>query len=93
MHTSHLPFPTITAPNEPASESAPPYVPPKLVPRLVPLPAGHTLAVKHPDRLDAAAFGDLREDTLQLVVTANVRGYWLAHSLLVLCVVHAVLLS
>jgi len=52
--------------------SAPPYTPTKPVPRLVPLPPRHTLPVKRRDRLDAAAFGALREDNLQLVITANV---------------------
>lgn len=51
--------------------SAPPYVPAKPVPRLVPLPPCHTLSVKRRDRLDARAFGALREDNLQLVITAN----------------------
>lgn len=55
------------------SRSAPPYVPQKPVPRLVPLPPCHTLPVKRKDRLDAQAFGALREDNLQLVITANVR--------------------
>ena len=53
--------------------SAPPYVAAKPVPRLAPLPARHTLAVRRPERLDAAAFGALREDNLRLIVTANVR--------------------
>jgi hypothetical protein len=48
-------------------------VPQKVVPRLVPLPPRHTLPVKRCDRLDAPAFGALREDNLQLVFTANVR--------------------
>lgn len=38
------------------------------VPYLVPLPSKHTLSVKRPDLLAASAFGDLREDNLQLVI-------------------------
>ena len=48
--------------------SAPPFIPYKPVPKLVPLPIKHTLTVKRPDHLTAAAFGDLREDNLQLLI-------------------------
>ena len=48
--------------------SAPPFIPYKPVPYLVPLPSRHTLAVKAPNVLSATAFGDLREDNLQLVI-------------------------
>ncbi|GIL66635.1 hypothetical protein Vafri_20126 [Volvox africanus] len=51
--------------------SAPPFIPYKPVPRLVPLPSMHTLTVKRPDQLVAEAFGDLREDNLQLVIQAK----------------------
>ncbi len=51
--------------------SAPPFIPYKPVPRLVPLPSMHTLTVKRPDQLAAEAFGDLREDNLQLVIQAK----------------------
>lgn len=46
--------------------SAPPFTPYRPVPRLVPLPDCHTLAVKHPRDLTLLAFGDLREDNLQV---------------------------
>ena len=52
--------------------TAPPFIPYKPVPYLVPLPSKHTLAVKRPNVLSSAAFGDLREDNLQLVI--QVRG-------------------
>ena len=48
--------------------SAPPFIPYKPVPYLVPLPAKHTLTVKRPNVLTSSAFGDLREDNLQLVI-------------------------
>eukprot|EP00198_Chlamydomonas_reinhardtii_P003541 XP_001692877.1 flagellar associated protein [Chlamydomonas reinhardtii] len=51
--------------------SAPPFIPYKPVPRLVPLPPEHTLTVKRPDIHAAEAFGDLREDNLQLVIQAK----------------------
>ncbi|KXZ56071.1 hypothetical protein GPECTOR_2g953 [Gonium pectorale] len=51
--------------------SAPPFIPYKPVPRLVPLPTLHTLTVKRPDQLIEEAFGDLREDNLQLVIQAK----------------------
>ncbi|KAJ9524025.1 hypothetical protein QJQ45_022487, partial [Haematococcus lacustris] len=51
--------------------SAPPFIPYKPVPYLVPLPSRHTLPVKRPDLLTAPAFGDLREDNLQLVIFAK----------------------
>ncbi|KAK9816567.1 hypothetical protein WJX72_002063 [[Myrmecia] bisecta] len=51
--------------------SAPSFTPYKPVPRLVPLPPGHSLAVKHPESLDAAAFGDLREDNPQMMLVAK----------------------
>ncbi len=51
--------------------SAPPFLPYKPVPRLVPLPQHHTLTVKRPDLGSAEAFGDLREDNLQLVIMAK----------------------
>lgn len=41
------------------------------VPYLVPLPPKHTLTVKRPDSLSSSAFGDLREDNLQLVLVAK----------------------
>lgn len=47
--------------------SAPPFIPYKPVPYLVPLPKLHTLTVKSPHLLTSSAFGDLREDNLQLV--------------------------
>lgn len=43
------------------------------VPYLVPLPAKHTLPVKCPFRLSASAFGDLRDDNLQLIIQVCVR--------------------
>lgn len=52
--------------------SAPPFVPWKPVPRLVPLPGSHTLTVSRPELLDAAAYGRLRKDNLQLILTAQV---------------------
>lgn len=55
-------------PMPPVPCSAPPFIPYKPVPRLVPLPDRHTLTVKHPDQLGARAFGDLREDNLQLII-------------------------
>lgn len=51
--------------------SAPPFIPYKPVPYLVPLPPKHTLPVKRPDMLEASAFGDLREDNLQLIIVAK----------------------
>lgn len=48
--------------------SAPPFIPYKPVPYLVPLPGKHTLTVKRPDQLRDSAFGDLREDNLQLII-------------------------
>ena len=48
--------------------TAPPFIPYKPVPYLVPLPLKHTLTVKHPRSMSKSAFGDLREDNLQLVV-------------------------
>lgn len=48
--------------------TSPPFIPYKPVPRLVPLPGHHTLTVKRPDSLRAFAFGDLREDNLQLLI-------------------------
>jgi hypothetical protein len=53
--------------------SAPPFVPWKPVPRLVPLPGSHTLAVARPELRDAASYGNLRADNLQLSITAQVR--------------------
>lgn len=48
------------------------------MPYLVPLPPRHTLAVKRPDVMDAWAFGDLREDNLQLIIQVGwVVGGWL----------------
>lgn len=55
--------------------SAPPFIPYKPVPYLVPLPSKHTLAVKRPDMLVAAAFGDLREDNLQLLIQVRAVGW------------------
>jgi hypothetical protein len=52
--------------------SAPPFVPYKPVPRLVPLPDKHTLVVARPESQEAASFGHLRNDNLQLIVTAQV---------------------
>lgn len=34
----------------------------------MPLPSAHTLPVKSPFKLSASAFGDLRDDNLQLVI-------------------------
>lgn len=51
--------------------SSPPFIPYKPVPRLVPLPEKHTLTVKRPDLRSGDAYGDLREDNLQLVVQAK----------------------
>eukprot|EP00983_Pelagomonas_calceolata_P113261 1159965-Pelagomonas_calceolata.AAC.18 len=54
--------------------SAPPFIPYKPVrivcgvPYLVPLPGKHTLPVKAPFKYSASAFGDLREDNLQLII-------------------------
>jgi hypothetical protein len=42
------------------------------VPRLVPLPPCHTLKVVRPDVKEAWAFGQLRDDPLQLVLVAKV---------------------
>lgn len=53
--------------------SAPPFMPWKPVPRLVPLPGSHTLAVARPELRDAASYGNLRADNLQLSITAQVR--------------------
>ena len=53
--------------------TAPPFIPYKPVPYLVPLPSKHTLAVKRPDVITSPlAFGDLREDNLQLVIQVRV---------------------
>jgi hypothetical protein len=52
--------------------SAPPFMPRKPVPRLVPLPGSHTLAVARPELRDAALYGNLRADNLQLSITAQV---------------------
>jgi hypothetical protein len=52
--------------------SAPPFVPWKPVPRLVPLPGSHTLAVAWPELRDAASYGNLCADNLQLSITAQV---------------------
>jgi len=38
---------------------------------LVPLPSKHTLPVKAPFKLSASAFGDLREDNLQLIIQVS----------------------
>lgn len=51
--------------------TAPPFEPYKPVPRLVPLPSRHTLNVKRPEVLKPAAFGDLREDNMQLILSAT----------------------
>jgi len=51
--------------------SAPPFIPYKPVPYLVPLPGKHTLPVKAPFKYSASAFGDLREDNLQLIIQAK----------------------
>ncbi|WIA12059.1 hypothetical protein OEZ85_012136 [Tetradesmus obliquus] len=51
--------------------SAPPFMPWKPVPRLVPLPGSHTLAVARPELRDAASYGNLRADNLQLSITAQ----------------------
>eukprot|EP00798_Chlamydomonas_sp_ICE-L_P023775 gene23775-9334_t len=51
--------------------SAPPFIPYKPVPYLVPLPSRHTVNVKHPEVLSSTAFGEIREDNLQLVIMAN----------------------
>ena len=56
--------------------SAPPFIPYKPVPYLVPLPRQHTLNVKRPDLLVASAFGDLREDNIQLIIQVRVCGLW-----------------
>ena len=48
--------------------SAPPFIPYKPVPYLVPLPSKHTLTVKRPNSLSPGAFGELREDNLQLII-------------------------
>ncbi len=65
--------------------SAPPFIPYKPVPYLVPLPAKHTLLVKRPKALrDEAAFGDLREDNLQLVIKVRT----VLCTACVVCVVH-----
>ena len=47
------------------ADADPPVTP---VPYLVPLPMRHSLAVKRPDVMSEEAFGDLREDNLQLVI-------------------------
>lgn len=52
--------------------SAPPFIPYKPVPYLVPLPDKHTLSVKRPSSLSASAFGDLREDNLQIIIEVSV---------------------
>jgi hypothetical protein len=52
----------------PVPRSHPDLPEPAQVPYLVPLPPKHTLAVKRPDLLVAEAFGNLREDNLQLVL-------------------------
>lgn len=52
--------------------SAPPFVPYKPVPRLVPLPDRHTLVVARPESKEAASWGHLRNDNLQLILTAQV---------------------
>eukprot|EP00891_Asterochloris_glomerata_P005689 jgi/Astpho2/5689/fgenesh1_pg.00079_%23_100_t len=51
--------------------SAPPFQPFRPVPRLVPVPGRHTLPVKHPSKLVASEFGNLREDNLQLILVAR----------------------
>lgn len=65
------PLPSSGYPSGPVVRSAPPFIPYKPVPRLVPLPTVHTLTVKRPDQLVPDAFGDLREDNLQLVIQAK----------------------
>ena len=51
--------------------SAPPFEPYQPAPRLVPLPGKHTLRVRKPHRLDAAAFGDLLPSNLQVRIPAK----------------------
>jgi len=51
--------------------TAPPFIPYKPVPYLVPLPEKHTLVVKDPRSMKELAFGDLREDNLQLVIKVS----------------------
>lgn len=65
--------------------SAPPFVPWKPVPRLVPLPGSHTLTVARPELRDAASYGNLRSDNLQLSITAQVRGCTCVRMLGYLC--------
>ena len=50
------------------ADSDPPITP---VPFLVPLPPVHSLKVKWPDSLAEDAFGDLREDNLQLIIAVR----------------------
>ena len=52
------------------ADADPPVTP---VPYLVPLPMRHSLAVKRPDVMSEEAFGDLREDNLQLVIQVGLR--------------------
>ena len=55
--------------------SGSPFIPYKPVPYLVPLPSRHTLVVSNPTNArDESAFGDLRQDNLQLVILVSVCG-------------------
>ena len=55
--------------------SGSPFIPYKPVPYLVPLPSRHTLVVSNPTNArDESAFGDLRQENLQLVILVSVCG-------------------
>eukprot|EP00191_Tetraselmis_sp_GSL018_P024515 CAMPEP_0177627972 /NCGR_PEP_ID=MMETSP0419_2-20121207/31498_1 /TAXON_ID=582737 /ORGANISM="Tetraselmis sp., Strain GSL018" /LENGTH=1910 /DNA_ID=CAMNT_0019129181 /DNA_START=17 /DNA_END=5750 /DNA_ORIENTATION=+ len=51
--------------------SSPPFIPYKPVPRLAPLPDKHSLNVTSPDLKSAKAFGNLRLDNIQLIVSSE----------------------